>query len=76
MAKRVIVFGTPTCHWCNVARKYFKEQGIKFKYIDITKDPEAARDAGRHCRGVPVILIGSRWICGFDKNKIESTLRS
>jgi glutaredoxin 3 len=73
--KRVVLFSSPSCKWCSVAKKYFKDQKIKFKEIDITKDAKAAADCERHgCRGVPAVLIGSRWICGFDKPKINKEL--
>ncbi len=74
--KKVVIFTSPTCKWCNVAKDYFKKNGYKFKTIDITKDKKAADDCQRHgCRGVPVILIGSRWICGFDQKAIEKALK-
>jgi glutaredoxin len=73
--KRIVVFTTPSCKWCKVAKEYFKGHGYRFKSIDITKDKQAAQDCLKHgCRGVPVILIGSRWICGFDQDLIEKTL--
>ncbi len=73
--KRVVLFTSPGCHWCVKAKNYFKNKGVKFKEIDISKDQAAARDCERHgCRGVPVVLIGSRWICGFDQNKINREL--
>jgi len=75
MQKRVVLFTGPRCHWCVKAKNYFRSKGIKFKEIDISKDQKAAKDCERHgCRGVPVVLIGSRWICGFDQTKIEKEL--
>lgn len=75
--KKVVLFSSPGCTWCSVAKKYFKEQGITFKEIDISKDSKASQDCQRHgCKGVPVILVGSRWICGFDQKKIEKVLVS
>ena len=73
--KRVVLFTSPTCHWCTVAKNHFKKHNIKFRQIDITKDQKAAQDCLRHgCKGVPVVLIGSRWICGFDQAKINKEL--
>ena len=73
--KKVVLFTSPTCKWCTVAKNYFKANGIKFKNIDITKDAKAAADCQKHgCRGVPVILVGSKWICGFDQKAIEKVL--
>ena len=73
--KRVVLFTAPGCHWCTPARNYLKKNDIRFRVIDISKDKAAAKDCERHgCRGVPVVMIGSRWICGFDKNKINKEL--
>lgn len=73
--KRVALFSAPNCHWCVKAKSYFKSKGIKFNTIDISKDKRAKADCERHgCRGVPVILVENRWICGFDKNKIDRAL--
>lgn len=73
--KKVVLFTSPTCKWCMVAKNYLKKSGIKFKQIDITKDDKAAKDCQKHgCRGVPVVLVGTRWICGFDQNAIEKVL--
>ena len=73
--KKVVVFVSPSCKWCVTAKNYLKSKGIKFKAIDITKDDKAAKDCERHgCRGVPALLIGSRWICGFDQKTIDKLL--
>lgn len=74
--KRVVLFTAPNCSWCVKAKNYFKHHKINFKQIDISKDEKAKRDCESHgCRGVPVVLIGSRWICGFDENKIKQSLK-
>jgi glutaredoxin len=73
--KRVVLFTSSTCHWCNVAKNHFQKHKIRFKQVDITKDKKAALDCANHgCKGVPVVLIGSRWICGFDQKKIDKIL--
>jgi glutaredoxin len=73
--KRVVLFTSPSCSWCSVAKKYFKDNNIRFKTIDVSRDKDAQKDCQRAgCRGVPVVLIGSRWICGFDKAKINKEL--
>ena len=73
--KRVVLFTSPGCVWCTRAKQFFRKNGIRFKEIDISKDQKAAQDCVRHgCRGVPVVLVGSRWICGFDQAKIEKEL--
>lgn len=73
---RVIVFSTPTCSFCNMAKKYFREKGIKFNDVDVSKDPAAARDMVSRSgqQGVPVIDIGGKIVVGFDRVKINKYL--
>jgi glutaredoxin-like YruB-family protein len=73
---RVVLFSTSTCSWCRRAKRYFRERRVPFKEINIERDPDAARDIVRKTgqTGVPVIKIGSRWIVGFDRERIEKEL--
>lgn len=73
---QVILFSTSTCSWCRRAKRYLKESRVRFKEINIERDPEAARDLARKTgqTGVPVIKIGSKWIVGFDRPRIERVL--
>ena len=73
---RVIVFSTPTCSFCNMAKKYFREKGVRFRDVDVSRDPVAARDMVRRSgqQGVPVIDIGGKIVVGFDRVKINKYL--
>lgn len=73
---RVIVFSTPTCSFCNAAKHYFRQKGIKYSDVDVSRDPAAARDMVRRSgqMGVPVIDIGGKVVVGFDRNKINQLL--
>ncbi len=73
---RVIVFSTPTCSFCNMAKKYFRERGIRFKDVDVSRDAAAARDMLRRSgqSGVPVIDINGKIVVGFDRPKIDKYL--
>ncbi|MCB9418846.1 MAG: NrdH-redoxin [Ardenticatenaceae bacterium] len=73
---RVIIFTTPTCSYCNLAKQYFRRNKIRFRDVDISKDQAAARDVVRRSgqMGVPVIDIGGKIIVGFDKPKINQLL--
>jgi glutaredoxin 3 len=73
---RVIIFTTPTCSYCNLAKQYFRRNNIRFRDVDISKDAAAARDVVRRSgqMGVPVIDIGGKIIVGFDKPKINQLL--
>ncbi|HNB36235.1 MAG TPA: glutaredoxin domain-containing protein [Anaerolineales bacterium] len=73
---KVLVFSTPTCSFCTMAKNYFRQKGIKFTDIDVSRDQAAARDMVRRSgqMGVPVIDIGGKIIVGFDQPRINSLL--
>ena len=73
--KPIALFTLPNCKWCKEAISYFKLKKIRYNLIDLSKNKEALKDCQKHkCTGVPVILIGNVWICGFDKDKINKEL--
>ena len=74
--KKVVLFSTPTCSWCTRTKRYFVQNQIRFTEVDVTRDRRAAEDIVRRTgqQGVPVILIGSQAIVGFDKTKIDRLL--
>jgi len=73
---RVIVFSTPTCTYCNLAKNYFRQKNVKFRDVDVSRDQSAARDMLKRSgqSGVPVIDIGGKVIIGFDRPKIDKLL--
>jgi glutaredoxin-like YruB-family protein len=73
---KVVVFSTPTCSYCNMAKSYFREKGIKFTDIDVSRDQAAARDMVRRSgqMGVPVIDIGGKIVVGFNRPQVNMLL--
>jgi glutaredoxin len=59
-----------------MAKKYFREKGVRFKDVDVSRDSAAARDMMRRSgqQGVPVIDIGGRIVVGFDRVRIDKYL--
>ena len=57
-------------------KRYFRENGVSFKEVNVERDPDAARDLVRKTGqgGVPVIKIVGAWIVGFDKERIDKEL--
>ena len=72
----VIIFTTPTCAYCRRAKSYFRQKGITFREVDVSRDQAAARDMVRRSgqQGVPMIEIGSRIVVGFNKPRIDQLL--
>ena len=74
--KSVTVYSTPTCSWCNRLKTYLRENNIKFKDIDVSKDQKAAEAMVKRSgqQGVPQSVIAGQTIIGFDKAKIDKLL--
>ena len=74
---KIIVFTSPSCGWCGKVKSYLREKGFRFKDVDISKDPKAAQDVVRKTgqMGVPVVLINSKPIVGFNKAEIDRELK-
>lgn len=74
---KVKIYTTPTCHFCNMAKKYFETKNITYEEIDVSKDLNAAREMIEKTgqMGVPVIEIGDRIIIGFNRNALDRILQ-
>ena len=73
---RVVMFTTPTCTYCVAAKRYLRQNSIRFREVDVSRDQAAARDMMRRAgsMGVPVLDIGGRIVRGFDRPKIDELL--
>ena len=73
---KVTIYSTPTCHFCHMAKIFFKENNIAYTEhnvaADLAKRKEMIEKSGQ--MGVPVILIDNNLIVGFDKPKIVQLL--
>jgi len=41
---KVTLFSTPSCSWCKRAKRHLREKRVRFKEVDIERDPRAAQD--------------------------------
>jgi len=75
-AKKVTIYSTPTCPYCELAKNYLKDHKIEFESIDVSNDQDAAKKmidkSGQ--MGVPQIEIDGEIIVGFDKEEIDKKL--
>jgi glutaredoxin-like YruB-family protein len=74
--KRVVVYSTPTCTWCNTLKSYLKQHKIRFRDIDVSRDQNAATEMTNRSgqQGVPQTDINGEMIVGFDKARINRLL--
>ncbi|MDB5254278.1 MAG: Glutaredoxin-like protein YruB-family [Parcubacteria group bacterium] len=75
--KTVEIFSTPTCHFCHMAKDFFKANNIPFTDYNVASDMEKQKEmidkSGQ--MGVPVIIIDNKdLIVGFDQEKVAELL--
>jgi len=74
--KPVTIYSTPTCHFCQMSKEFFKEHNVVYTEYDVahdlTKRQEMIQRSGQ--MGVPVIFIGDELIVGFDQERIAGAL--
>jgi len=76
MDKNVTIYSTPTCHFCQLSKDFFKENGVAYTEYNVASDldkrQEMIQKSGQ--MGVPVIFVGDELVVGFDKDKLSSLL--
>ncbi len=74
--KNVIIYSTPTCHYCALAKEYFKAHNINYTEHNVASDLEQRKimveKSGQ--LGVPVIDIDGKITVGFDEGEIAGAL--
>ena len=72
----VIIYSTPTCGFCDMAKAYFRENNVAFTEKDVMMDEAARAEMLNKSQqmGVPVIDINGKIIVGFDQPRIASAL--
>ena len=72
----IIVFSTPTCPYCGMAKNYFKSKGLQFTEYDVSKDQRMAQEMVRITgqSAVPVIVVNGRVMIGFNRDGVEQAL--
>lgn len=74
--KNVTIYSTPTCHYCAMAKDYFKANNVGYTAYDVSADADKRKEmmdkSGQ--LGVPVILIDNEVVIGFNKPKLARLL--
>ena len=70
---KVVMYSAAWCGICKKAKKYFKENNIKYKEYDIDRSSKGKKDFKKlGAKGVPVILVGDKRPNGFSAESFES----
>lgn len=69
----VIVYSTPSCPYCSMAKDFLRSKNVPFQDIDVSRDQNAAMEMIRKSgqNGVPVIDFNGEIIVGFDRGRLE-----
>lgn len=74
--KTVTVYSIPGCPWCRKAKEYLGEKGLPFIDYDVAEDhaklEEMVQLTGQHT--VPVVIVDSEIIVGFDEAMLDEAL--
>lgn len=77
-ADKVKIYSATWCAFCHAAKEYLDKQGVKYTDLDVEQDPAngaaAVQKSGQ--RGIPVLDIDGDIIVGFDRPKIDSSLKA
>ena len=70
------IYTTPTCHFCQMAKAYFKENNVEYEEFNVATDAEKRAEMIQKSgqMGVPVIIIGNNLVIGFNKPVISEIL--
>ncbi len=76
MAK-VVIYSTPTCSYCKMAKKFFDDNKVKYEDKDVSVDEAAAQEMMKKTgqSGVPQIYIDGEVIVGFNEQVIKEKLK-
>jgi len=72
----IVIYTTPACSWCRVAKRYFAEHGLAYREVDVTRDRRGLREMVLMTggRAVPVIRVGEHAMTGWDVREFERLL--
>jgi len=82
--KNVVIYSTPTCHFCQLTKEFFKKNNVEYTDFDVSTDAnkrqEMIEKSGQ--MGVPVIFIDdpsnssgqAEMFIGYDEAKLSQAL--
>ena len=76
---QITIYSTPWCAFCKTEKQYLDKLGFAYVEKDIEADKAAYEELmaknGGNFQGVPVTDISGEIILGFDRAKIDATIK-
>jgi len=77
---KVTLYSTTWCAFCKTEEQYLEKLGVAYVKKDIEQDEAAYKELmeknGGNFQGVPVTDIDGELVLGFDRKKIDETLKA
>ena len=72
---QIVMFGTQSCKYCQLARHFFKKHQLAYIEHDIETDDEQRKIFDLlGGRGTPLIIINKELLHGFDESMVRKAL--
>jgi glutaredoxin len=79
---KVFVYALSTCAWCRLTKRYLKDNGIEYDYVDVDLCNDDDKDEvkqdilnkGGDLSYPTIIVDGKTLITGFRKDKLKEIL--
>ena len=74
--KKVIVYSTPACPYCALAKEFLEKNNIPFEDVNVASNPQAKDEMIKKSGqlGVPVIDVDGKIVVGFKEEKLKELL--
>lgn len=74
--KNVVIYSTPTCVYCNAAKRFFSEHNVSYTEYNVATDLERRKEMFEKSRqmGVPVIVIDGQVMVGYSESALAKAL--
>jgi len=79
---KVLLYAISTCAWCKMTKKFLKEKGVQYEYVDVDLCSREERQKIREeidrkgwRPSYPVLVVDDqKVVVGFHKDEIEEAL--
>lgn len=72
--KKIVIYTSTTCPYCDMAKDYFKTKGIPYEEKSTAEPENRKKLVSMGIRGVPAIFVGENYFVGFDPVEIEKMM--
>ncbi len=71
------IYSTPTCHFCNMAKDYFKTHNLAYEEFNVASDTDKRKEMVEKSGqlGVPVIDVDGQIMVGFDEEGFAELIK-